>query len=51
MFWVLPQRPASVPRNAMDGSVPEMVHGGKVPGGLTCTCADSRDCPMGAARE
>ena len=28
-----------------------MKNGGTVPGGLTCTCADSKDCPMGAARK
>lgn len=39
------------PRNAVDGSDPAMKGGGTVPGGLTCTCADSHDCPMGAARE
>ena len=39
------------PRNAIDGvNVPEMAGGGKVSGGLTCTCADSQNCPMGAAR-
>jgi len=38
-------------RNAIDGRVPAMVHGGHVPGGLTCTCADSKNCPMGAARQ
>ena len=39
------------PRNAVDGMVPAMKHGGTVPGGLTCTCANSRDCPMGNARQ
>ena len=40
-----------VPRNAMDGVDPRMKNGGAIPGGLTCTCANSRDCPMGSARE
>eukprot|EP00040_Diaphanoeca_grandis_P011957 m.61133 g.61133 ORF g.61133 m.61133 type:complete len:428 (-) comp22936_c0_seq1:157-1440(-) len=39
------------PRNAVDGQLPSTKGGGMVPGGLTCTCADSRNCPMGAARE
>ena len=38
------------PRNAVDGSDPAMKGGGMVPGGLTCTCSDGHDCPMGAAR-
>ena len=40
-----------VPRNAIDGADPRMVNGGHVPGGLTCTCANSVDCPMGSARK
>lgn len=39
------------PRNAIDGQVSAMRGGGTVPGGITCTCADSKDCPMGEARE
>ena len=39
-----------VPRNAIDGTVPAMINGGTVPGGLTCTCADDKSCPMGDAR-
>ena len=39
------------PRNAVDGSDPRMKGGATVPGGITCTCADSQDCQMGAARE
>jgi len=39
------------PRNAMDGQTKMMKGGGMVPGGLTCTCANGKDCPMGDARE
>ena len=39
-----------VPRNAIDGQTAAMKGGATVPGGLTCTCANSHDCPMGAAR-
>jgi len=38
------------PRNALDGADPRMVNGGTVPGGLTCSCANSQNCPMGSAR-
>jgi len=40
-----------VPRNAIDGELPAMKHGGAVPGGLTCTCANGKDCDMGSARQ
>ena len=45
------------PRNAMDGSLEAFAHGGLgkgkdyVKGALTCTCANSQDCPMGEARQ
>ena len=38
------------PRNAIDGSLPAFKGGGNPPGGISCSCADGKSCPLGSAR-